>query len=196
LRTFSQIYALPNSRSITMHQRLHLRLQQLESATERLIQSAETLGDQSHQSPGLGQWSAAQVVQHLLVSETGINQYLEKKVMAAEGLLHAGVGHFLRSRLLRLLLRVPFLRFKVPPMLAANTPATAPPLPELRQQWASVRRRLEHILSEYPDHLLRRAIFKHPRSGMLTITQTLDFMLDHVLHHQRQMERISKAMKK
>lgn len=177
-----------------MNYRLSIRLEQLERATEHLIQSAEALGNKAHQSPGPEQWSAAQVVQHLLISETGINQYIEKKILAAEGLQHAGVGHFLRSRLLRVLLRVPFLRFQTPAYLAAKTPVTAPPLPQLRQEWASIRRQLERILNEYPDNLMRRAIFKHPRSGMLTIAQTLDFMLDHVLHHQRQMARITKAV--
>ncbi|MBC6609378.1 DinB family protein [Hymenobacter sp. BT507] len=178
-----------------MNYRLSIRLEQLERATERLIQSAEALGERAHQSPGPGRWSAAQVVQHLLVSETGINQYLEKKIQEAEGLRHAGVGHFLRSRLLRVLLRLPFLRFKTPAYLAARTPETAPSLPELRQQWGSVRRHLEQILNEYPEPLMRRAIFKHPRSGMLTMAQTLDFMVDHVLHHQKQIERIGKVVK-
>ncbi|UOR07454.1 DinB family protein [Hymenobacter aerilatus] len=178
-----------------MNYRLSTRLEQLERATERLLQSAEALGERAYQSPGSGKWSAAQVVQHLLVSETGINQYLEKKIQEAEGLQHAGLGHFLRSRLLRVLLRAPFLRFQTPAYLTAKTPITAPPLPELRQQWASVRRRLEQILNEYPEQLMRRAIFKHPRSGMLTIAQTLDFMVDHVLHHQKQIERIEKMVK-
>ncbi|MBO3269297.1 DinB family protein [Hymenobacter defluvii] len=178
-----------------MNYRLSIRLEQLERATERLIQSAEALGERAHQSPGPGKWSAAQVVQHLLISETGINQYLEKKVLEAEGLQHAGLGHFLRSRVLRVLLRVPFLRFKAPTYLASKMPVSAPPLPELRQQWASVRRRLEQLLNEYPEHLMRRAIFRHPRSGMLTIAQTLDFMVDHVLHHQKQLERIAKVVK-
>lgn len=178
-----------------MNNRLHLRLEQLEHATERLIASAAALGEQSHQSPGPGQWSAAQVVQHLVLAETGIGQYLEKKVLQEEGLQKAGMGSFLKSKLLRVLLRLPFTRFKAPSFLAQMMPAQAPPLPELQAEWEAVRRRLERLLNEYPGKLLDRAIFKHPRSGMLTIYQTLDFMLDHVLHHQRQVERISKALR-
>lgn len=178
-----------------MNHRLHLRFEQLELATTRLLKAAEALGSQAHQSPGPGQWSAAQVVQHLLVAETAIAQYLDNKLQHADELGKAGLAHTLKSLLLRGLLRLPFTRFKAPARLAELTPEQVAPLPQLHAEWQSVRRRLEQILNEYPGKLLDRAIFKHPRSGMLTIQQTLDFMLDHVLHHQRQIERISRALK-
>jgi uncharacterized damage-inducible protein DinB len=177
-----------------MNHRLHLRLEQLELATSHLFQSAEALGSRAHQSPGEGQWSAAQVVHHLLVSETGINHYIEKKLHSTEELQKAGLSHQLKSLLMRALFRIPGIKFKAPPKLKALTPEQVPPLPELRQQWESVRRSMEQILNEYPSNLLNRAIFKHPRSGMLTIYQTLDFMLDHILHHQRQLNRITKQL--
>lgn len=178
-----------------MNHRLHLRLEHLERATNQLLASVEDLGERATVAPGPGQWSAAQVVQHLLVSETGIGQYIEKKLRDADKLGESGVAAFLKSRLLRLALRLPFTRFKVPRYLAELTPAEVPPLPELRAQWEATRRHLERLLNEYPGKLLSRAIFKHPRSGMLTIHQTLDFMLDHVLHHQKQVERISGKVK-
>ncbi|GGF14168.1 DinB family protein [Hymenobacter cavernae] len=178
-----------------MNHRLHIRFEQLERATTQLLQMAAALGDKDHQSPGPEQWSAAQVVQHLVLAETGIEQYLEKKVQQEEGHAPAGVGAFLRSGLLRMLLRVPFLRFKSPKRLAQLMPAEAPPLSQLQSEWESVRRRLERLLNEFPSKLLSRAIFRHPRSGMLNIYQTLDFMIDHVLHHQRQVERITRAVR-
>lgn len=177
-----------------MNHRLHLRFEQLERATYRLLAAAEALGDRAHQPPGPAQWSAAQVVQHLVVAETGIGQYVEKKLLQEEGLVKTGFLTYLRAGLLRGALRLPFLRFKVPARLAAITPAEAPPLPQLRAEWEQLRRQLERILNEFPSKLLNRAIFHHPRSGMLNIYQTLDFMLDHVLHHQRQVERITRVV--
>ncbi|WP_375435206.1 DinB family protein [uncultured Hymenobacter sp.] len=179
-----------------MNHRLHLRFEQLEHATNQLFEAAEALGEQAHQVPAPGQWSAAQVVHHLLVSETGINQYIDKKLRSSAELQKAGLSHHLKSLLLRVLLRVPGFKFKAPARLKELTPDQVPPLSQLRQEWDAVRRHLEQILSEYPDKLLSHAIFKHPRSGMLTIYQTLDFMLDHILHHQRQVERISRAVQK
>lgn len=177
-----------------MNHRLHLRFEQLERVTNQLLAQAEALGERVSTSPGPGQWSAAQVVQHLLVSETGISQYLDKKLAQTEELGKSGWGAFFRSRLLRVLLRVPFLRFAAPAKLKALTPDEVAPLAELRTEWESIRRRLERTLNEFPTPLLNRAIFKHPRSGMLTIYQTLDFMVDHVLHHQGQLNRITRAL--
>ncbi|MBC6992032.1 MULTISPECIES: DinB family protein [Hymenobacter] len=177
-----------------MNHRLHIRFEQLEHATDRLLQAAAALGDKSHLSPAPGHWSADQVIQHLVVAETGIAQYIDKKLLQAESLQKSGFGSFWRSALLRVLLRVPFAKFKTPAKLAALTPAEVPSLPQLQSQWQSVRRRLEQMLNEFPSKLLDRAIFRHPRSGMLNIYQTLDFMLDHVLHHQRQMERITQQI--
>ncbi len=177
-----------------MNHRLHLRFEQLERATDQLLAQAEALGKHVGTAPGPGQWSAAQVVHHLLVAETGISQYLDHKLAQTEGLKKAGWGAFFRSRLLRVLLRLPFLRFAAPPKIKALTTSQVPSLSELRGEWESVRRRLERTLNEYPSKLLNRAIFKHPRSGMLTIYQTLDFMVDHVLHHQGQLTRIARAV--
>ena len=179
-----------------MNHRLHLRLEQLERATEILLRAAEALGPAATKAPGPGQWSAAQVVYHLVLAETGINAYLQKKLASSEQLQRGGVGAKLRSWLLRVLLRVPGLKFKAPPRAGIEPDvARMPPLPELRQHWAQERRQLEQLLNEFPGKQLNQAIFKHPRSGMLTIGQTLDFMLDHVLHHQQQMRRIVKAVK-
>jgi uncharacterized damage-inducible protein DinB len=177
-----------------MNNRLNLRFEQLERATNQLLAQAEALGEKAGTAPGPGQWSAAQVVHHLLVAETGIVQYLDKKLAQTEELQKAGWGAFFRSRLLRVLLRLPFLRFAAPPKIKALTTNDVPPIPELRAEWECVRRRLERTLNEYPSKLLNRAIFKHPRSGMLTIYQTLDFMVDHVLHHQGQLTRIARAV--
>ena len=177
-----------------MNQRLNLRFEQLERATAQLLAQVELLGERASTPPGPGQWSAVQVVHHLLVAETGIIQYIDKRLAQTEDLEEAGVGTFLRASLLRVLLRLPFLRFAAPAKLKGLTPDKVPPLSSLRAEWESVRRRLERTLNEYPSKLLNRAIFKHPRSGMLNIYQTLDFMVDHVLHHQRQISRIAHAV--
>ncbi|AYA36671.1 DinB family protein [Hymenobacter oligotrophus] len=182
-----------------MNHRLHLRFEQLENATEKLLQSAENLGEQAYQLPAPGQWSAAHVVHHLLASEAAIGQYLQQKLREQTQLGSGTMAMRFRSGLLRLLLRLPGIKFKAPSRVAALTPATAADLPSLadmRAQWLASRRQLEHLLNEFPGQLISRAIFKHPRAGMLTIQQTLDFMLDHVLHHQQQLGRIGKALRK
>lgn len=180
-----------------MNHRLHLRFEQLETATAQLLQDARRLGPQATRVPAPGQWSAAHVVHHLLSSEAAIGQYLQQQVREEAQHGHATLGMKLRATLLRLALRLPGLKFKAPKRVAVLTPddaTTLPPLADMERDWAATRRQLELLLNEFPGPLIRRAIFKHPRAGMLTIGQTLDFMLDHVLHHRQQLARISRAL--
>ncbi|UOQ99763.1 DinB family protein [Hymenobacter sp. 5317J-9] len=179
-----------------MNHRLHLKFEQLERATERLLASAEALGTDAGRAPGPGQWSATQVVHHLLFIESNILQYVQKKVHAEESLPKVGLLTRLRARVVRLLLRLPGFKYKAPRGVATLTDAgNLPDLSELRLTWESTRRQLERLLNEFPGRLMNRAIFPHPRSGRITIGQVMEFLLDHLLHHQQQMERITKALR-
>ncbi|WP_051719121.1 DinB family protein [Hymenobacter sp. IS2118] len=179
-----------------MNHRLHLKLEQLERATERLLASAEALGPDSAKAPATGQWSATQVVHHLLFIETNIIQYIQKKMQSEELLPKVGLYTRLKARFVRLLLRVPGFKFKAPRGVATLTDTgDVPTLPELRETWLASRRQLERLLNEFPGRQINRAIFPHPRSGKITIGQVMDFLLDHLLHHQQQVGRITKALR-
>jgi uncharacterized damage-inducible protein DinB len=179
-----------------MNHRLHLKFEQLERATERLLASAEALGPDAGKAPAPGHWSAAQVVHHLLFIEGNIVQYIQKKMHAEEMLPKVGIFTRLRARVVRLLLRLPGLKYKAPRGVATLTDAgNLPALPELRQTWEATRRQLERLLNEYPGRLMNRAIFPHPRSGRITIGQVMEFLLDHLLHHQQQLGRITQALR-
>lgn len=179
-----------------MNHRLHLKFEQLERATEQLIASAEALGDDKTKAPAAGKWSAVQVVHHLLFIEGNIIQYVQKKVQADEALPKVGLYTRLRARFVRLLLRLPGFKVKAPRGVATLTDAdNLPGLLELRATWAASRRQLERLLNEFPGRQLNRAIFPHPRSGRINIYQVMEFLLDHLLHHQQQMGRITKVLR-
>lgn len=179
-----------------MNHRLHLKLEQLERATERLLTAAEALEPDSIKAPAPGQWSANQVVHHLLFIESNIVQYIQKKMQSEELLPKVGLFTRLRALFVRLLLRIPGLKYKAPRGVATLTDTgEVPPLHEQRQTWEATRRQMERVLNEFPGRQLNRAIFPHPRSGRITIYQVMDFLLDHLLHHQQQMDRITKALK-
>jgi uncharacterized damage-inducible protein DinB len=178
-----------------MNHRLHLKFEQLERATEHLLASAEALGPDRATAPGPGQWSATQVVHHLFFIESNIFQYVQKKMQSEELLPKVGLFTRLRARFVRLLLRIPGLKYKAPRGVATLTDTgEVPALPELRTSWEALRRQMERLLNEFPSRQLNRAIFPHPRSGRITIYQVMDFLLDHLLHHQQQMGRITKAL--
>ena len=179
-----------------MNHRLHLKFEQLEQATERLLTSAEALGPDSATAPAPGQWSASQVVHHLLYVEGNIIKYVQQKLHAEESLPKVGLFTRLRARFVRLVLRLPGLKVKAPRGVATLTDAgNLPPLTELRATWEGLRRQLERLLNEFPGRQLNRAIFPHPRSGRLNIFQVMEFLLDHLLHHQQQLGRITRALR-
>ncbi|GAA4349625.1 hypothetical protein GCM10023185_06500 [Hymenobacter saemangeumensis] len=178
-----------------MNHRLHLKFEQLERATNKLLASVDALGAEADRQPAPGQWSATQVVHHLFFIESNIIRYVDKKLQADEALPKVDIFTRLRARFVRLMLRLPGLKYKAPRGVATSTDAGEhPSLPELRAEWESTRRQLERLLSNFPGPLLNRAIFPHPRSGRLTIYQVMEFLLDHLLHHQQQIGRISKAL--
>jgi hypothetical protein len=181
-----------------MTHRLHLLVEQLDRATENALATAEALGPRAYSPPVPGQWAAAQVVHHLLTAEKSIVGALRKALASDNsGWRLRTLKTRLRALLLRLALRLPGLKFKVPPTLPPPPAADdIEPLPELRTEWLAVRRDLEQVLHEFPGTKLNHTVFRHPRAGWLTINQTLTSVLDHILHHQQQLQRISKALAK
>ena len=178
-----------------MNHRLHLKFEQLERATEHLIASAEALGADQTKAPAPGKWSAVQVVHHLLFIEGNIVQYVQKKIKAEELLPKISLFTRLRVQFVRLMLRLPGLKFKAPRGVATLTDSgEVPTLPEMRKTWEASRRQLERLLNEFPSRQLNRAVFPHPRSGRITIYQVMEHLVDHLLHHQQQLNRITKAL--
>ena len=178
-----------------MTHRLHLNFEQLDRATARLLAAAEALGADATRQPAPGAWSATQVVHHLLFIETSMLKAIQSKLQDPDKLLNPKLATRVRALLVRALLRLPGFRFKAPKGVATLTNTNEiPPLAELRDTWQALRRQWEHLLNEYPGPLLGRAIFPHPRSGMLNIYQLLDFLVDHLLHHQQQLNRIAAAL--
>ncbi|MVN75229.1 hypothetical protein GO988_02715 [Hymenobacter sp. HMF4947] len=180
-----------------MTHRLHLLVEQLDRATAHALASAEALGPRAYVAPVPGQWAAAQVIHHVLTAEKSIVGALQKTLATDHSTLRIStLKNRLRSFMLRLALRIPGLKFKVPPTLPPPpAPETIAPLPELRTEWDSVRRQLEQVLNEFPSSKLRHTVFRHPRAGWLTIGQTVTSILDHTLHHQQQLNRIAKSLK-
>ena len=179
-----------------MNHRLHLKFEQLERATERLLAAAEALGADQAKAPATGKWSAVQVVHHLLFIEGNIVQYIQRKIQADEALPKVGLLTRLRVQFVRLMLRLPGLKFKAPRGVATLTDTgEVPTLPEMRKTWEASRRQLERLLNEFPSRQMGRAVFPHPRSGRITIYQVMEHLVDHLLHHQQQLARITKALR-
>lgn len=134
-------------------------------------------------------WSMLQVVNHLLISEQHIYQYLCKKNQA-KTLDPAGVAAAARSLVLNAFLKSP-LRVSAPRQLPL--PESPRALPEMRKDWDATRRDMETFLMELPSERLQKIIFRHPFAGRFNIAQTLKFMINHIVHHIRQVRRIARS---
>ncbi|MCS6979462.1 MAG: DinB family protein [Flavobacteriales bacterium] len=139
--------------------------------------------------PQDGSWSVKQVVDHILKSEAGTLQYIQKKSSFPDTLPSTTPSAFLRAFLLQAALRSPF-RFQAPHPVKAADVQELPSMEHLLTQWREIRRSWQIFLENYPEEFLSKLVFRHPLAGRLTIFQTLRFMADHLKRHQKQIQRL------
>ncbi len=147
--------------------------------------------EEANQPAEEGKWSAIQVVSHLVIAESLTIEYVEKKIKSSDSIPMSTVGAVFRLKLLKIALRSP-IRWKAPSR-TGEVPAGAEPKSKITE-WGERRAEWETLLESFPEHLLPRAVFRHPRAGMLNSYQTLDFMVAHVEHHVRQVDRILRSV--
>lgn len=166
------------------HKRINQKL-------DEALNYLEHLQEEKLHAAGTGQWSAAQIIYHLLTAETGTTNYLKKKMLAPpEEVGNGGVMAAIRSYLLRRELRNYTKKFKAP-----KVAAEVPPRPDYettRDAYLALRKELGIILHSFTKTMEPKTYFKHPVAGKLTIGQTLGFMEDHFDRHFEQVKERSK----
>lgn len=162
---------------------LHKALKQLLKYTDGLEPSA------LHTKKGTD-WSAAQVLYHLWLSEKGTAESLKKKLNDPDARKEkAGLSASLRAYALRRALKNKRAKFKAPPIVA-DIPEK-PDYTVLKSDYLTTRDELYKILALFDRETAGSAIFKHPRAGKINILQTLDFLQDHLDRHADQIRRIT-----
>jgi len=139
--------------------------------------------------PNEGSWSILEVVEHCKNIETSILYSLIKyKDYPSRNL---GIKEALSFGLLKLAMFGGF-KFKVPPIPGLFPGGKASPN-EISVSWNDTRKNLVAYLESFPHDKIDHSVFKHPRTGYINIVQTIDFINDHTLHHQKQIKRIQKS---
>lgn len=144
-------------------------------------------GAQLQFEPEPGHWNILQVVDHVVKVEQQTLKFLQNFDFSRKD-EKVGLKNAINFLLLRIALKSN-LKFKVP---TQEVVPKAQNIPEVLEAWERVRTDLKNFLDVYPDYRLRNFVFFHPRSGKLNIFQTLDFLLDHMIHHKQQIARIIK----
>lgn len=146
--------------------------------------------EQQNFKPAPDKWCMLQVAQHVMASEAGTLRFFKKYPPIKTGL--AGqISGFIRSLALTVALKLP-LKFKAPKVPDLN-PQTAIPWDQTEPEWVTIRAELDNYFNSFPPEKSGYIVFKHPVGGKFNISQTLDFLLEHINHHLLQLQRIQQA---
>lgn len=160
----------------------------LEKQRMNLLSHYRSLSDeQLCFNPGSDSWNLLQVMRHLVTAEKQSLIYIQRKISHPGIAPKAGAGSRFRSLLLKLALLLP-IKFKAPKI--ADVEEAYPDFNEMVLEWDEVRNEYQQIISNNNAEILSKALYRHPRAGMLNIKQAIEFMEDHVAHHNKQVERI------
>jgi len=142
--------------------------------------------DQLRRKPGPGEWSILQIVQHLVLAERDVMQYLPepKELIARKRNLRARIFYVVVTLILRWNIRVPVPAKDMVP--DGNTS-----LSELRQQWDKNLRWFRGYLDSLEPEDLKRAVFSHPVAGPLTAPQAGKLAQLHFDAHLWQIKKVN-----
>jgi hypothetical protein len=140
--------------------------------------------------PNPDKWSINEILIHLLTAERFSVDYIEKKSMGIKNLDNTGIMESLKSIVLTISQRLPFLKFKEPKILAAT--ARKMSHLEIIEEWDNVRKEMKETLDRIRDENLQKKIYKHPVAGYLNAKQGIGFLYQHLLHHLPQIRRLMK----
>lgn len=176
-----------------MTNRTTKKLDSLDRDLARLIADLSRYDETAlSRQPGPGQWSVLQIMQHLMIAETGSVKYLQKKLSHQPQLKKAGIQESLRVWLLRIYTWLPF-KFKAPAPVAEDKFEKGASFQDVAAQWQASRLALREFYATVPRAYFDKSIYRHPFAGYLTLDGVLDFFAVHIDRHRRQINRTLKG---
>lgn len=140
-----------------------------------------------NQQPTDGGWSPMQVIQHLIVSEVGSLNYIQKKLNFNPKFKKSGLLQDVKSGLYNIFFRLP-IKVKAPIKALTDFPAFSD-FEETVEKWNDSRTDFKKMLDELDDSLWDKQIFNHPIIGRISIYHTLSFFYEHQHRHIKQILR-------
>lgn len=159
------------------------------TAVQKLLDEVQSHDDAHlNRRPASGGWSALQVMEHLLLSETLSLQYVRKKIGYGGTFEKRGLNTVWRHFLLWAYLSTP-IKFKAPALVAEENLPEHSSLADVRTRWEALRADWTQFLEKLPPELADRAIYKHPVAGRLGWPETIAFFNIHFNRHRKQIRR-------
>lgn len=176
-----------------MHSIIARRMQALDNLLDSLYHQLKNYPDETlNRRPGPGQWSVLQVMQHLLLSEHLSEKYVRKKLSFGADIPDVDFSASWRMFLLRWINALPYFKFKAPKGVNDEALPEISNLEDVMRAWRANRQSLRELLESLPPDYARKALYKHPSAGKLSLAQMLSFFGVHFRRHQRQIQRILK----
>ncbi len=173
-----------------MNQKTQKVLDRLEKQRGEIINMYNELSDnQLRFNPGPEMWNLLQVMRHLITAEKQSLIYIQRKLGRKDEVPKAGFDSTIRHIILKIALFLP-IKFKAPKI--AEVSEEYPDFESMKMEWDSIRNEIKSLIKNSDDNTLAKALYRHPRAGMLNIKQALEFIGTHTAHHQKQIERIKK----
>ncbi|RED99436.1 DinB family protein [Marinoscillum furvescens] len=169
-------------------QKPFLRLKSRKEALYKQLHDLST--EQLQWQPASNQWSIAQVLHHLNFSERTSLAYCKKKILAGEDLPDRSFVRTMRIHAYYLILKS---KYKIKAPAVVEAPGNEFDLAALHAEAQQNSADLEDFINSYPDRFLKKAIYRHPLAGRITLPQMIRFLDTHVIHHRHQInDRLSR----
>ena len=163
----------------------------IEAALDEYRNRLDSISDeQFDQSPRGGGWSYAEVYSHIMQATIGSSIALEK---CTNGTCMPTTKGRTRIGVFVLASGVFPGRVKVPPAILEKSPVKKISKEEARNLIVKCRKRIDTVAKLLFDSKPHNRI-AHPRLGMLNARQWFKFILIHLNHHLRQLNRIEKKL--
>jgi len=136
--------------------------------------------------PGKDKWSLAQTLFHIIKGEQYVFISLLNSVKPDTELENVGLSSSVKFFILKSALKTN-IKFKAPP-IARKVPESVN-VNELLSKWNKIRTGINEVCLNIPKDKLNKGVFKHPYVGLINLNQTLDFLVFHLKHHLKQIEK-------
>jgi uncharacterized damage-inducible protein DinB len=173
-----------------MSAQLAKKYDEIEEIKNDFLSKIENVSHQKlNEIPADGKWSLGQVYFHLYYAESGTIKVIQKNLRENKIKNKSGISDSLRSVLLKAVMRSP-LKIKAP-AVASKVPDSIT-IDEIKGFFTANTEIYRQLLTDLPIELEDKQIFKHPLAGLFNIEQTINFVREHYLHHERQVNALLK----
>jgi hypothetical protein len=163
-------------------------LKRLDSVHQKLVSTVASLEpDVYSKRPAEGEWSVAEIVQHLCLVEARVIKELENGIAREP----QRVGFF-RRLIPTSIVSLRLVRVKAP---KAMNPLEAPARDLALQKFDQARSGLKALCATHSVERFRNLIFKHPFLGEIDGVATVSFIGYHEKRHYKQIREVLRKLK-